>query len=83
MPQVGVEHRPGLQRLRLQQADVTVPTRNGAPPAWTPSRLNARFHPALELAELIPEGRSFEQRVGDLLVTGHLFQHGNGLRGRA
>lgn len=70
-PRVGVRHRAGLQRLRLQLADVTAPrcTR----PSWVASRLNARYVPALELAELVLAGRSFEQRVGDLVVSGYLF----------
>ena len=37
-----------------------------------PARI-AAYQPALELAELILKGRSFEQRVGGLLVTGYLF----------
>ena len=72
-PQVGVRHRGGLQRLRLILSDVTAPVRGGARPSWTPSRLNARYMPALELAELVLDGRSFEQRVGDLVVSGYLF----------
>ena len=35
--------------------------------------MNARYVPALELAELVLAGRSFEQRVGDLVVSGYLF----------
>lgn len=73
MPRVGVRHRAGLQRLRLQLADVTALGRGGVRPSWTPSRLNARYVPALELAELVLAGRSFEQRVGDLVVSGYLF----------
>jgi len=72
-PRVGVRHRAGLQRLRLQLADVTAPPRGGVRPSWTPSRLNARYVPALEVAELVLAGRSFEQRVGDLVVSGYLF----------
>ncbi|QIK72257.1 hypothetical protein G7070_08205 [Propioniciclava coleopterorum] len=72
-PRVGVRYRAGLQRLRLQLADVTAPGRGGGRPSWTPSRLNARYVPALELAELVLAGRSFEQRVGDLVVSGYLF----------
>ena len=72
-PRVGVRHRAGLQRLRLQLGDVTAPGRGGVRPSWTPSRLNARYVPALELAELVLAGRSFEQRVGDLVVSGYLF----------
>ncbi len=72
-PRVGVRHRAGLQRLRLQLADVTAPGRGGVRPPWVASRLNARYVPALELAELVLSGRSFEQRVGDLVVSGYLF----------
>lgn len=64
------KQRAALQRLRLQLADVTSPS---TLPTWTPSRLNVRYQPALEIAELILAGRSFEQRVGDVRVTGFLF----------
>ena len=72
-PRVGVRHRAGLRRLRLQLADVTAPGRGGVRPSWVASRLNARYVPALELAELVLAGRSFEQRVGELVVSGYLF----------
>lgn len=72
-PRIGVRHRAGLQRLRLQLADVSAPLRGDVRPAWQPSRLNARYVPALELAELVLDGRSFEQRVGELIVSGYLF----------
>ena len=72
-PGVGRQHRAGLQRLRLLLADVTVPLAGGHRPEWTASRLNARYVPALELAELILDGDSFEHRVGDLVVSGYLF----------
>jgi len=70
-PGVGAQHRGGLQRLRVQLADVSQPV-GGAVPRWNPSRLNARYVPALQLAELILAGRSFEQRVGGVTVTGYL-----------
>ncbi|MDI9628230.1 MAG: restriction endonuclease [Acidobacteriota bacterium] len=72
-PQVSARHRVGLQRLRLLLADVTTPVRGSVRPLWTPSRLNARYAPALELAELVLDGRSFEQCVGDVVVSGYLF----------
>lgn len=72
-PAVGSQHRASLQRLRLQLADVASPVRGTARPKWIASRLNARYQPALELAELILDGRSFEQRVGHLTVSGYLF----------
>lgn len=72
-PQVSARHRVGLQRLRLLLADVTAPVHGSVRPLWTPSRLNARYAPALELAELVLDGRSFEQCVGDVVVSGYLF----------
>lgn len=57
----------------MQLADVNAPPRGGVRPAWTATRLNARYVPALELAELILDGQSFEQRVGDVVVSGYLF----------
>ena len=72
-PRIGQQHRAGLQRLRLQLADVTSLGRGGVRPSWVASRLNARYGPALELADLILDGRSFEQRVGDVTVSGYLF----------
>lgn len=71
LPGVGGRHRGGLQRLRLQLADVSR-LAGRALPSWRPSRLNARYVPALELAELILSGQSFEQRCGDLILTGYL-----------
>lgn len=79
-PRVDVRHRAALQRLRLKLADVTAPRRGSVRPTWTPSRLNARYVPALEVAELILAGRSFEQRFrrpGGNRLPG---QHGYGLR---
>ena len=73
MPGLGRGTRHALQRLRLQLADVTPPTRGQERPFWRPSRLNARYVPALQVAEMILDGRSFEQRVGELTVTGFLF----------
>lgn len=72
MPGVNDRSRRALQRLRLQLADVMPPI-SGFRPTWQPSRLNARYVPALRVAEMILDGRSFEQRVGGLTVTGFLF----------
>lgn len=72
-PRVAAGRRAGLHRLRLLLADVTLPARGGVRPTWTPSRLNARYVPALEVAELVLDGRSFEQRAGELVVSGYLF----------
>lgn len=72
MPTVSPGSRRVLQRLRLKLSDVTHVERGHAP-TWVPSRLNARYHRALHLADLILAGDSFEQRVGDLYVTGFVF----------
>ena len=72
-PGLGLQHRAGLQRLRLQLADATAPIRGDSRPAWLASRLNARYQPALAVAELILDGRSFEQHFGALTVSGYLF----------
>lgn len=73
MPQVSPFARRGLQRIRLLLSEVTPLSRGAAVPEWTPSRLNTRYQPALQLADLILAGDSFEQRVGDLRVSGFVF----------
>ena len=70
-PTLRERHRAGLQRMRLLLADVTLPPK-GHPLRWVPSRLNGRYQPALWLADLILSGRSSEQRVGEITVTGYL-----------
>ncbi|KRC53368.1 hypothetical protein ASE19_13535 [Nocardioides sp. Root79] len=65
--------RQRLQRLRLQFAGVTEVRRGDLVPSWQATRLNTRYHPALHLAALILAGDSFEQRVGDLEVSGFVF----------
>jgi 5-methylcytosine-specific restriction enzyme subunit McrC len=73
MPTVTRPIRQSLQRMRLQLADVTPLVRGLPIPKWTPSRLNTRYQPALHLAELILAGDSFEQRVGEVQVSGFVF----------
>lgn len=70
IPGLHARRRPPLQRLRLQLAGVTELRRGDALPRWTPSRLNSRYVPALRLAERILAGESFEQRRGELHVSG-------------
>lgn len=62
--------RTGLQRIRLQLADVTPLTSLTSFPDWRPTRLNVRYHAPLRLAELILRGESLEQRRGELEVSG-------------
>lgn len=58
-----------LVRLRRALADVTPPTA-GAEPSPARTRLNERYHWALQLSELITEHRSIEHRIGDIVVRG-------------
>nr|WP_062338847.1 restriction endonuclease [Herbidospora sakaeratensis] len=71
----GVDHdvRGGLLRLRLRLGDVTPIGRGQRLPAWRPSRLNARYHHALRLAELLLRGSSVDHLPGEFTVSGFLF----------
>lgn len=44
--------------LRLDGVETLIPGR--PPPAWTPSRLNTRYHTALGIADLVLRGASYE-----------------------
>ncbi len=81
MPSVSARTRTRLHRLRVQLADVSVMGRGSAGgvgagvsgrPAWTPSRLNARYVPSLVVAEMILDGRSFDLHSGGMVVSGFL-----------
>ncbi|MBO8149928.1 hypothetical protein HND25_26835 [Rhodococcus erythropolis] len=58
-----------LARGRRALADVTPPTA-GAEPSPARTRLNERYHWALQLSELITEHRSIEHRIGTVVVRG-------------
>lgn len=71
-PRVDADARRRLRHLdaRLSEASVVPP---GLPaPAWWPSRLNARYQPALRLAELVLRTTSFEFGDGGVPVNGLL-----------
>lgn len=70
MPSVSPFARRSLQRLRVKLNEVTPLGRGSLLPRWSPSRLNTRYQPALQLADLILAGDSFEQRVCGLRVSG-------------
>ncbi|AWK11596.1 restriction endonuclease [Streptomyces spongiicola] len=59
------------QRSRL--AGVSPLVRGRRPPSWQPSRLNARYRPALRLARAVLEGSSPEHTPGELAIDGFLF----------
>ena len=74
LPGLHPQTRQALHRLvgvRLADVSALVP---GQPlPVWRSSRLNARYHVALRLAEVVLAAQSFEQRRGSLRVSGFLF----------
>jgi 5-methylcytosine-specific restriction enzyme subunit McrC len=70
MPRASRASRHALQRIRVMLREVTPIGRGAMLPRWTPTRLNTKYQPALQIADLILAGDSFEQRVGDLRVSG-------------
>lgn len=73
VPKISAPARLQLQRLRHAMAEVTVPRRGAPMPEWRPSRLNTRYQAALRLAEIVIAAESFENLLGDLQVTGFMF----------
>jgi 5-methylcytosine-specific restriction enzyme subunit McrC len=72
LPGIALGVRVRLRRLRGLLGDVT-PTVPGAPlPAWFPSRLNARYHITLWLAEVILRGNAVDHAAGDIRLSGFL-----------
>ena len=61
-----------LRRLLRDFSDVTPISRGDLVPAWQPSRLNARYHAALRLAELVLRATSVEHESGGIAVNGFL-----------
>lgn len=69
-PRITKIARRRLAAMKTQFADVArlVP---GTPlPTWVPSRLNKHYQNALQLASVILAASSFEQRHGDLRISG-------------
>ena len=73
VPRVSGPARRLLLRLRRTLANVSVPPRGAAIPTWHPSRLNARYSSALRLAEIVLAAESFEHQLGEVTVTGYMF----------
>lgn len=72
LPRVDEESRRRLRHLLARLADVT-PLVAGQPlPLWQPSRLNARYHTALRLAELVLRATSVEHATGLVAINGFL-----------
>lgn len=73
LPGIDRDVRGGLLGLRLRLGEVTPIGRGQPPPVWRPNRLNARYHHALRLAELVLLGSSVEHLPGEITVSGFLF----------
>jgi 5-methylcytosine-specific restriction enzyme subunit McrC len=72
VPGVDPESRRLLRHHANRLADVTL-LPSGAPvPTWQPTRLNARYHVALRLAELVLAGSSIDAGVGGVVSNGFL-----------
>jgi len=72
VPRVDSESQRMLRRLLRDFGDVTVISRGSPVPAWQPTRLNARYHGALQLASLVLNATSVEQETGNVAVNGFL-----------
>jgi 5-methylcytosine-specific restriction enzyme subunit McrC len=72
VPRVDTESQRMLRRMLREFADVTPLSRSDPIPMWQPTRLNARYHTALRLAELVLSATSIEHGFGDVAVNGFL-----------
>ena len=72
LPRIPTQTRHALLRLIRLTVDVTPLGRGAAVPSWVATRLNARYQPALRLAELILRSASVEHAGGRVLVDGFM-----------
>ncbi|TKA01405.1 McrC family protein [Actinacidiphila oryziradicis] len=73
LPGVHADVRRRLIALRARLGEVKALTPGHPLPRWRPSRLNARHHAALRLAELILNSGSVEHQQGTARIDGFLF----------
>ncbi|MFJ7228467.1 McrC family protein [Streptomyces tendae] len=73
LPGVPGDVRRRLLHQRARLADVTPVVRVQELPGWQPTRLNARYHHALRLAQVCLRGASAEHPPGGLRIDGFLF----------
>ncbi|MEU0395792.1 restriction endonuclease [Streptomyces sp. NPDC006208] len=73
LPGVPGDVRRRLAHHRSRLADVTSLVRGHALPVWRPTRLNARCHAVLRLAETVLRGASAEHNEGPLHIDGFVF----------
>ncbi|HVA23231.1 MAG TPA: restriction endonuclease [Chloroflexota bacterium] len=72
VPRVDAESQRRLRRLLRDFADITPLSRGDPIPTWLPTRLNARYHTALRLADLVLRATSVEHEPGGVAVNGFL-----------
>jgi 5-methylcytosine-specific restriction enzyme subunit McrC len=72
VPRVDHESQRMFRRLLRDFADVSSIPRGDPIPAWQPTRINARYHVALRLAELVLRATSVEHATGTVAVNGFL-----------
>lgn len=69
VPHVPAETLERLRRLDASLDQVSTLSRGEPTPRWTPTRLNARYHPALRLSELILQHLSARAANDDLDIA--------------
>jgi 5-methylcytosine-specific restriction enzyme subunit McrC len=72
VPRVAPEMQVRLRRLLREFGDVATIRRGDPVPSWQPTRLNARYHTALRLAELVLRATSVEHSAGSVAINGFL-----------
>jgi 5-methylcytosine-specific restriction enzyme subunit McrC len=72
VPRVDAESQRMLRRSLRDFTDVTPLHRSEQIPNWQATRLNARYHTALRLAELVLRATSIEHEYGMVAVNGFL-----------
>lgn len=73
LPDIGIEARRQLTRIRAILDSITVVSKRNARPKITFTKLNMRYHDALRLSAVILDNSSFDQKAGPLAVSGFLF----------
>jgi 5-methylcytosine-specific restriction enzyme subunit McrC len=72
VPRIDDESSRMLRRILRNFTDVRSLHRSDPVPMWQPTRLNARYHTALRLAELVLRATSVEHGSGTVAVNGFL-----------
>lgn len=75
VPGVDVESTVRLRRVLRDLREVTPIDRRDPIPAWVPTRLNARYQAALQIAELVLRASSIEHGTGGVTANGFLLDH--------